>query len=324
MKSVVSQIRALGRVLLLMAGLLAISLLAADDVLDHRNQLRGVESGGATDQPALENPRLGTNTALEQYTRPDELASTLDEIHAFGYRLLRQRISWAEIESSPGVYAWDQYDAIVAAVADRGLALVVYVDDAPPWARRAWERNNPWAPPEDPSLYGTFMGALAQRYGETIVAYQVWDQPNISPHWGDGAVDPAGYVALLREASAAIRNADPNALIIAGGLAPNTESGGRNLSDLRFLQEMHRLDAAPMYDILGVQLLGFWSGPHDRTVAPEILNYSRVILLREELLRRGLSSRPIWGLDGGCPRTGAGSPAHLAPIHPTYRQSASV
>ena len=299
MKSVVSQIRALGRVLLLMAGILAISLLAADDVRDHRTQLRGVESGGATDQPALENPRLGTNTALEQYTRPDELASTLDEIHAFGYRLLRQRISWAEIESSPGVYAWDQYDAIVAAVADRGLALVVYVDDAPPWARRAWERDNPWAPPEDPSLYGAFMGALAQRYGETIVAYQVWDQPNISPHWGDGAVDPAGYVALLREASAAIRNADPNALIIAGGLAPNTEGGGRNLSDLRFLQEMHRLDAAPMYDILGVRLLGFWSGPQDRTVAPEILNYSRVILLREELLRRGLSSRPIWGLDGG-------------------------
>ncbi len=299
MPPVPSQIRALGRIILLAICIVAVSFMAADDIVQQRRLLRGVESGGAADQPTLQTPRLGINVDLQRYQNASELARSLDEIHAFGYRMLRQRISWAAVEPSPGVYQWEVWDHIMAAVADRGLQLVVYVNDAPPWARRAWERDNPWAPPEDSAAYGAFMAALAGRYGDVIVAYQVWDQPNIRPHWGDGPVDPAGYVALLGEASAAIRATDPEAFVVAGGLAPNTESGGQNLNELRYLQEMHRLGAAPMYDVLGARPLGFWSGPHDRRVDADTLNFGRTILLRDELLRRGLSDRPIWGLDGG-------------------------
>ena len=299
MPPVPSQIRALGRVILLTICIVAVSFMAADDIAKQRRELRGVESGGTADQPTLQSPRLGINVDLQQYQNASDLAWALDEMHAFGYRMLRQRISWAAVEPTPGVYQWDVWDRTMPAVADRGLQLVVYVNDAPPWARRAWERDNPWAPPEDPAAYGAFMAALAGRYGDVIAAYQVWDQPNIRPHWGDGPVNPAGYVALLGEASAAVRAANPEAVIVAGGLAPNTESGGQNLNELRYLQEMHRLGAAPLYDVLGARPLGFWSGPHDRRVDADTLNFSRTVLLRRELLRRGLSDRPIWALDGG-------------------------
>lgn len=299
MGSIVGQIRAIGRVLVLLVGITAVSVLATDDLLAYRRQMRGIESGASPDLAPLQSPRLGINSALERYEHPDDLALALDEMHALGFRTLRQHISWAQIEPSLGEYRWEVWDSIMTAVAERGLQLVVYVDDAPAWARRTWERENPWAPPEDPAAYARFMGAFAHRYRDVVLAYQVWDQPNIYPHWGEGNVDPAAYVALLREASQAIRAADPESLVIAGGLAPNSESGGRNLSDVRYLQEMHRLGAAPLYDVLGAHVFGFWTGPYDRRVAPDVLNYSRVILLREELRRRGLTSRPVWAVDGG-------------------------
>jgi hypothetical protein len=299
MASIKGQIAALGRTLVLLAAIALLIVLATDDVLAYLRQTRGVESGASSDIAPLHTPRLGINTSLERYERPEELAAALDEIQALGFRLLRQRISWAEIEPTRGQTLWDTWDSIASEVAARDLQLLVYVADVPEWARRAWERDNPWAPPADPSDYARFMGLVAQRYGHVVLAYQIWDQPNIHPHWGDGTVDPAGYVELLRKASPAIRNADPRALVVAGGLAPTVESGGRNLSDVRYLQEMHRLGAGPHYDVLGIRAFGFWSGPYDRRVDPDVLNFSRAILLREELLRRGLEARPVWAIDGG-------------------------
>ncbi|MGC9361227.1 MAG: hypothetical protein ACP5G7_12795, partial [Anaerolineae bacterium] len=299
MASIKGQIAAFGRTLALLAAIALVIVLATDDVQAYLWQTRGVESGASSKLPPLQTPQLGINTSLERYKRPEELTAALDEIQALGFRLLRQRISWAEIEPIRGETQWDTWDHIAPELAARELQLLVYVDDVPEWARREWERDNPSAPPADPSDYGRFMGILAQRYGHVVFAYQIWDQPNIYPHWGDGTVDPAGYVELLRKASPAIRAADPGALIVAGGLAPNVESGGRNLSDVQYLQEMHRLGAAPHYDVLGVRAFGFWSGPYDRRVDPDILNFSRTILLREELLRRGLDARPVWAIDGG-------------------------
>ncbi len=299
MASTKGQISSLGRALSLLAAIALVIVLANDDVQSYLWHTRGVESGASSELAPLQTPRLSINTSLQAYERPEELAAVLDEIRALGFRLLRQRVSWSAIEPVRGEATWDTWDHIAAELASRDLQLLVYVADVPEWARREWERDNPWAPPADPSDYGRFMGVLSKRYGHVVAAYQIWDEPNIHPHWGDGTVDPAGYVELLRKATPAIRAADPGALVVAGGLAPNVESGGRNLSDVRYLQEMHRLGAAPHYDVLGIRAFGFWSGPYDRRVDPDVLNFSRAILLREELLRRGLEARPIWAIDGG-------------------------
>ncbi|NLD73515.1 MAG: hypothetical protein GX649_12465, partial [Chloroflexi bacterium] len=182
---------------------------------------------------------------------------------------------------------------------------------APRWARPEGERGNPYAPPEDLADYARFVGAFAARYGGRVAGYQIWDQPNISPHWGGGEIDPAEYVEMLRLASDAIRAADPDAVIVAGGLAPNTEAGGRNMSDVQFLREIYRRGASAYFDVVGAKPYGFWSGPYDRRVDPGVLNYSRVILLREEMVRRGDGAKPIWGLEAGwaaLPADWAGAP----------------
>jgi O-antigen ligase len=300
---------------LLSAVCLGLLVLYAASVRQYASAQRGQESGLAVELAPLEQPRLGTNVALECYTDdPDALVRMLELLRAAGIGTLRQRFAWNELEPAPGDLRWGQWDQVLPFVQQQGFELIAVLDTSPAWARADWEVDNPWAPPVDPADYARFASAFARRYAGYVRAYQVWDRPNIAPHWGAGEVDPAGYVALLRVASAALRSADPHALIIAGGLAPNTEAGGRNLSDVQYLREICRRGALEHCDVLGVAAYGFWSGAYDRRVDSELLNYARVILLREELVRRGAADMPIWTLEGGwcaLPADWSGAPSAL-------------
>jgi len=288
-----------------------IILLAGEEVHHYWTHTRGIEPGLDAQAPLMV-PRFGLNVALERYPSEQELDKALETVKELGVRVVRQRFRWAEIEPTPGTFQWQYWDHVLALVQKKGLHVIAVLDGPPAWARPAEEAGNPWAPPSSPESYARFCRAFAARYRTVILAYQIWDEPNIYPHWGQGEIDPAGYVRLLQAGSEAIRQADPSALIIAGGLAPNLETGGRNLSDLAFLREIYRRGAGKYFDVLGVKAYGFWSGPDDRRVAPEVLNFSRVILLREEMRRRGEASKPIWALEGGwcaLPKGWQGSPS---------------
>lgn len=279
--------------------ILAIGAMAAQDVHDHLVATRGIESGLEAQVPAQQQPRWGTTVALEQYASDAALRAALQQVRTLGLGVVRQRLAWHEIEPQPGVYHWEKWDRILPIVQAEGLTLIAVLDTSPAWARPTWEADNPWAPPTRLEDYACFAGALAARYGAYIQAYQVWDQPNIHPHWGQGPIAPDAYVEMLRLTSAAIRQQDPTALIVAGGLAPNVESGGRNMSDALFLREIYRRGAGAHFDVLGVKAYGFWSGPYDRRVDESVLNWSRVILLRQEMVRRGEEHKPIWAMEAG-------------------------
>lgn len=288
----------LARLIGLVLMVASIGLLTAIDLARYAQQTRGIESGLGADQPPLMAPRAGVNVALEQYDA-DDLDGALEIARAAGLGVVRQYARWAEMEPSPGAYRWDLWDRIIPALERHDLRAIVVLDTSPAWARPHWEETNPHAPPADMADLAHFAAAFAGRYAGRVLAYQIWDEPNVAPHWGSGAVDAAGYVEMLRAASAAIRGADPDALIIGGGLAPNTEPGGRNMSDVRYLHEIYRRGAGEAFDVLGVKAYGFWSGPDDRRVGADVLNFSRAILLRREMLRRGEAVKPVWALESG-------------------------
>lgn len=247
----------------------------------------------------LNVPRFGTNVALEQYESEQALRKALEQVQVAGLGVVRQHFAWADIEPQQGVFQWERWDRILPIVAQYGVQVIATLDTSPAWARPTWELTNIWAPPANYDDYARFVTAFAARYDRYIKAYQIWDQPNIAPHWGSGEVSPKGYVGLLRAASTAIRKDHPNALIIAGGMAPTIEESGNNLSDVQFLREIGRRGASQYYDILGIRTLGFWSGPDDRQTSEGRLNFSRAILLREEMVHRGDGAKAIWALDSG-------------------------
>lgn len=267
--------------------------------------------------PAAPHPasvlRLGTgvNVALENGDAAHRTA-VLDAVQAAGFTWVRQRIPWEQVEPVPGEFRWEPWDALIADVARRGLTLVAVLDGSPAWARSPEDAGNPLAPPVRPALFGPFARAFAERYRDQVRLIQVWDEPNIAPHWGNRPVAAAEYAALLREAAVQIRNVHPAALILLAALAPTTEPGGLNQSDIDYLAALYAAGAAEWFDAATGQAYGF-DQPPQALPAAETLNFRRPELLRTVMTDHGDADTPLWvtafgwhaGLDG---QPAAGSP----------------
>ena len=225
---------------------------------------------------------------------PDHLAHTLADTEARGIRWVRFTLPWDAIEPARGQFDWAAWDAVFAELAKHpALTPVVVLNGAPAWARAEADAGNPQAPPHERADFGAFAAAVAQRYGDRLRYYQVWHEPNIAPHWGAADVDPAGYLGLLREAAVQVRAADPDAQIVLAALAPTTESGGANLSDIAFLDALYGLGARAWFDIAAAQPYGF-SEPPGAAPDPDRLNFGRAELLRQVMARHGDDKTPLW------------------------------
>ena len=240
---------------------------------------------------------LGVNADLHEL-EPEELEQVLKVLQQAGFRWVRQRFPWGAIESSPGEYDWDRWDRIVESVTGQGLELVAVLDTSPLWARAEADAGNALAPPVDTRGFGDFVTAFATRFGELIDYYQIWDEPNIAPHWGAGEIDPVAYVRLLREGSIRVRAADSNATVLLAALAPNVEAGGENLSDVAFLDAVYRVGAAEWFDLVAAQLYTFDLPVGIQPDAGQ-LNWRRVELLRDVMISHGDEGTAIWAVSFG-------------------------
>lgn len=251
------------------------------------------------DTPGAQGETLSrscVNAPLAMYTEVD-LAWALDLIEAGGFAWVRQQISWADMAPQPGELDWSTMDTVMAALSSHGLQTLAVLDDAPDWVG---------APP-DPVRYATWAGAVAERYGEHLTYYQIWHNPNLGTSWG-GRADPFAYADLLARAAKEIRAVDPNARIILGSLAPTAEAGDVNYAEALFLEMLYAAGAADDFDVVAVQPYGFETGPTDRRVDRDILNFSRVILVRRAMIAGGDAGKAIWAGNYGWNSKPAGWP----------------
>ena len=202
----------------------------------------------------------------------------LARIAAAGFRWIKQPVRQAAGDEG-------RFEALLDAAAGLGLKVVPLLDGDP---------ATNYAPPADPADWADFAGRFAARYGDRIIYYQVWDEPNLGGHWGREPVNPANYAALLAAAHKAITAADPDAVIVAAALAPTEEEGPENLSDLDYLAALYDLGADAYFDVAAGKPYGFYSGPEDRRVGRDTLNFSRLILLREVMEAHNDAGAALW------------------------------
>ncbi|MBN1992278.1 MAG: O-antigen ligase family protein [Anaerolineae bacterium] len=238
------------------------------------------------------NKGYGLTLDLTQY-HDDTLADSLTSLGEGGLLWLRQPIAWAKIEPAPGEFNWASLDRAFTALAqnDQPFKLIAVLHTTPAWARPA---NTPsTTPPTEISHFGRFARAFAGRYGRQIDYYQIWHEPNLSANWGNAYVDPAAYANLLREAALNIQDVDPAAFIITAALAPTLEQGPLNLNDVTYLDQLYQNKANRWFDIVAGQAYGFDSEPAD-PADPDLLNFSRIELLRQVMLHHDDPAPPIW------------------------------
>ncbi|MBN1260461.1 MAG: cellulase family glycosylhydrolase [Anaerolineae bacterium] len=254
---------------------------------------------------------FGINTFINLEVEPEKRARSLEMIAAAGFQWIRQEFPWEDIEihakgdfedrrNEPYRSAWEKYDNIVALAEHYDLQIIARLSNPPAWSRSRGDENGTYAPPDDFEDYADFAAAVASRYQGRIRFYQVWNEPNIYPEWGNQPVDPEAYTRLLCLAYQRIKATDPDAVVIGGALAPTDQlgtllpDGSNNLMDVIFLQRMYDAGAGDCFDVMAVNDYMLFSGPTDRRMRPNLINFSRPQWVRDVMVANGDAHKPVW------------------------------
>jgi len=252
------------------------------------------------------NP-FGVNTFLEQEVEPAKRDRQLQMMADAGFTWIRQQFPWADIEISgkgnfqdcrngPCIDAWAKYDNIVELAQQHSINVIARLDAPPKWAQAT---SGDFAPPANFDDYGDYVAAVADRYKGRVQYYQIWNEPNNYPEWGELPVNPEDFTKLLCTAYRRIKEVDPNAKVLAPALTPtiSLEPGpgpGTGLNDFIFLQRMYDAGAGQCFDIMSAQAYGLFSGPTDRRMRPRNVNFARPMYIRDIMVQNGDAHKPIW------------------------------
>jgi len=260
---------------------------------------RDVVSLGPQRSVQTTNPKAGVHTRLENEVEAWKIKRTLEMVREMGAPWIVEYFPWAYSEQRPGKYSFEHADVVVDHATRQGLTIIARLGMVPEWARPKDAIAN-YLPEASYDDFAAYAAEFVTHFQGRVKYVIIWNEPNLALEWGYRRPDPAAYTALLQVTSQAIREANPDAVILAGALAPTLgdPSGELGQSDLDYLQGMYDAGAAPYFDALAVHSYGL-TFPPDDPPDPNVINFRRVELLREVMTANGDGDKPIHITEAG-------------------------
>jgi hypothetical protein len=217
---------------------------------------------------------LGFTDPVFQSASPSVRANWLARAAEEDAGIVRLNVGWAGVDRerppsdaaardpSWSGYAWASTDAAVSDAVAHGLPVQLTLGAAPAWAegpqRPSSAPPGSWMP--DPAAFAAFARAAALRYSGVYTSpgasaplprvryWQAWNEPNLAiylaPQWrrarhGWAPASPAFYRALLDAFYAAVKGAQPDALVLSAGTAPyGDRPGGQRMPPAQFVRNL--------------------------------------------------------------------------------------
>jgi hypothetical protein len=204
-------------------------------------------------------PIPATVTAIAAATQAAQATLTVEQYHlGYGVQLAEAKnmelavqggFTWAkhDLNIRKGMNFKTNADNLLSDLRKSGtehvlLKLIVWNEAGLPDAPRTSDEVSTFA--KNAAEVATF---IRDRYGSLYktIAYEIWNEPNLNFEWENNP-NPAEYVSLLRATFEAIRQADPQAIIVSGAPSP-----GGDYDDLKFLEGMYANGAKGFMDAVG-------------------------------------------------------------------------
>ncbi|MGV0851335.1 Ig-like domain-containing protein [Mycolicibacterium phlei] len=188
-------------------------------------------------------------TAQEMYFFTQaETDLALDMLKAAGVTNIRILVPWMGVEPIDDTWSWAAVDRMVNGAYARDIEVLAVLNSPPIWA------SVPNVPllagrPASVAEFAEYAAMVATRYAGKISAYEIWNEQNYWGFWAPGP-NAAEYTELLKAAYPAIKAADPDAVVLVGGLAPVLDFFNITANPVRFVQEMYAAGAAGYFDAI--------------------------------------------------------------------------
>lgn len=201
-----------------------------------------------------------------------------------GIKWVRAEFKWDKIESTLGVYQLDDYDKMVHILNSGNVSILGTVNYLPT-NLTDWQSIY--------TAYGKLLERLVQRYRPDpshskigISYWEIFNEPNspgfgwfdgreYTKHRGKDYVE--AYVSILAESNKIIRENDPSAIIVLGGLSPD------GYPPFNFLEDIYALGAKECFDVIAFHPYAYSN------------NFSGAMSeLRKIASKSGDGLKPIW------------------------------
>jgi hypothetical protein len=161
---------------------------------------------------------------------------------------------------------------------------------------------------------------IAARYGSAISAYEIINEPNISwdlwldSRHGSAEIKPERYAALIFSAYRAIKNVQPQAEVIVGGIMIGSPPEGQDHDQFDYLYQLYVSEWADLYRSRGYSSRAGWNTvPWDGVALhPYFLDTPQLFPLLRDFARklrdRGDHRSKLWITEIGAQATPPSSP----------------
>jgi hypothetical protein len=141
-------------------------------------------------------------------------ADLMDEAFELGVSWMRIDFIWLLVETEQDVFDWTIYDRLIADAEARGFQVYAGLGATPLWATDGTEARGR---PRSEQDWWDFCYRAAARYRGRVAAWGLWNEPNLSRFWEGSQLE---YIEeILLPGAAAVRAADPSALVVGPDLA---------------------------------------------------------------------------------------------------------
>ncbi|HET6735517.1 cellulase family glycosylhydrolase [Mycobacterium sp.] len=246
-----------------------------------------------------------------------DIVATFDQMQSLGVNTVRVLVPWGDIyKVPPGDLLefffppdWSKVDFIVNEAASRNMSVLGVLNATPYWGGQDGSGClGCYGVAPDPQKFAAFAALAAQRFGDKVSAYEVWNEPNYVASWGP-EIDPVAYTELLKQAYTAIKGANPDATVVAGVLGTVTTFGGITLDARDFVETMYANGAQGFFDALSIHpyqyTTKFSEGEHT-WYEPWKANspLEQMIAIRQLMIDNGDEALRIWATEYGLPTGG--------------------
>jgi hypothetical protein len=186
--------------------------------------------------------------------------------------------------------AFAHYGKIVDDYRAAGIRTLMILNWESYWGHGPWD-NGDW--PKYARDFASYVRGVAQRFRGRVAAYQIWNEGD-NPNNPSTCVyaPPETYAPILLQAGRAIKEVDPGALVVFGGVCGGAANNVQYIKQTRTaMQGEWPVDAVAMH-------------PYGQHVAPDAhLPLSRFGMLHDYLavVTQGLPGIPIWITEIGVP-----------------------
>ncbi len=238
-------------------------------------------------------------------------ANTVNLLQGSGAKWTRIYLQWNSVEPTytvPATYDFSYYDSLFAALGSAGITPIAEIRRNPPWA--ATTSCGPIDQLGGQAAFARFVRATVSRYSQPPYNVKNWEFYNEADNTDMGMLGlflggcwgnyPNEYTAMLHLAHDTVKQVDPNARILIGGLA-HENAAAFNLS---FLDQVLAAGVGNYLDVMNVHYYSSFAPAWSPNGVDDIKG--KIAAVRQTMAKYGVN-KPIAVTETGWTSTPNGS-----------------